>query len=466
MTGRAVTRKTSKTDSGGAIDMTVTLSRLSDHGNEIEGVQTITTLEPVSAGLVAATVAGNALEFYDFVTYAFFAVYIGKAFFPAATPFTSLLLSVGVFGVGFVSRPLGGVLIGRYADRAGRKPAMLLTIGLITLGTLGLAVTPSFAQIGPMAPAIVTLCRLVQGLALGGEVGPSTAFLIELAPKHRRGYYASWQFASQGIAMFAAGLVGVALTGSLTSAELETWGWRVPFALGLLLLPLALYLRRRMPETLVQPLAQMTARSGAPAAERPRLWDHSRLIVLSVLVILGATVSTYIGTYMTSYAITTLKLPPTIAMTATVVVGIVTFAFSLLGGWLCDRVGRKPVMLIPRILLVLVTYPAFLILIELKTATALFAVTAILASLTALTTAGSLVALPELFPKSLRATGLSIGYAVGVSVFGGTTQFIVTWLIGTTGNAAAPAWYVTIASVVTALAMFALPESRNREVHD
>ena len=442
--------------------MTVTFSRSSNRGNATDGVLAIVPGERVSPGLVAATVAGNALEFYDFVTYAFFAVYIGKAFFPEATPFTSLLLSVGVFGVGFVSRPLGGVLIGRYADRAGRKPAMLLTIGLITLGTLGLAVTPSFEQIGPAAPVIVTLCRLVQGLALGGEVGPSTAFLIELAPKDRRGYYASWQFASQGLAMFAAGLIGVALTGSLTSAELESWGWRVPFALGLLLLPLALYLRRRMPET----LAQTTAHADAPAMAPPRLRHHSRLIILSVLVILGATVSTYIGTYMTTYAITTLKLPPTTAMAATVVVGIVTFAFSLLGGWLCDRVGRKPVMLIPRILLILVTYPAFLVLIELKTATALFAVTSILAALTALTTAASLVALPELFPKSLRATGLSIGYAVGVSVFGGTTQFIVTWLIGTTGNAAAPAWYVTIASVVTALAMFALPESRSREVHD
>lgn len=439
--------------------MTVTLSRLSKHGSEVGGASAIASGERVSAGLVAATVAGNALEFYDFVTYAFFAVYIGKAFFPAATPFASLLLSVGVFGVGFVSRPLGGVLIGRYADRAGRKPAMLLTIGLITLGTLGLAMTPSFEQIGPAAPVIVTLCRLVQGLALGGEVGPSTAFLIELAPAKRRGYYASWQFASQGIAMFLAGLIGVALTGGLTTAELENWGWRVPFALGLLLLPLALYLRQRMPETLVQATAH-------PDAAPPQLRHHSRLILLSVLVVLGATVSTYIGTYMTTYAITTLKLPPTTAMTATVVVGFVTFAFSLLGGWLCDRVGRKPVMLIPRILLVLVTYPAFLVLIELRTATALFAVTSILAALTALTTAASLVALPELFPKSLRATGLAIGYAVGVSVFGGTTQLIVTWLIGVTGDAAAPAWYVTIASVVTALAMFALPESRNREVHD
>src|ERR1700712_4640240 len=159
--------------------------------------------------IVAATVAGNALEFYDFVTYAFFAVYIGRTFFPASTALGSLLLSVAVFGVGFVSRPLGGILIGALADRAGRKPAMLLTIGLITVGTLGLALTPSYASIGLAAPIIVVGCRLVQGLALGGEVGPSSAFLIESAPAHRRGFYASWQLASQGIATLVAGVFGI-----------------------------------------------------------------------------------------------------------------------------------------------------------------------------------------------------------------------------------------------------------------
>ena len=194
------------------------------------------SLPPCAAGVskkvVAATVAGNALEFYDFVTYAFFAVYIGKTFFPASTALGSLLLSVAVFGVGFVSRPVGGVLIGAFADRAGRKPAMLLTIGLITVGTLGLALTPSYASIGLAAPVIVVLCRLIQGLALGGEVGPSSAFLIESAPAAQRGLYASWQLASQGIATLVAGALGIAMISMLTPAELQAWGWRVPFAAG------------------------------------------------------------------------------------------------------------------------------------------------------------------------------------------------------------------------------------------
>lgn len=406
--------------------------------------------------VIAATVAGNALEFYDFVTYAFFAVYIGKTFFPATTPLTSLLLSVAVFGVGFVSRPLGGLLIGAYADRAGRKPAMLLTIGLITVGTLGLALTPSYDSIGMAAPVIVVLCRLVQGLALGGEIGPSSAFLIEISPPGQRGLYGSWQLASQGIASLLAGGLGMALTSALTPAELQAWGWRVPFALGLLLIPIALYLRRSMPET---------SERGALATGQPSaLRQHSGLIMLAALVVLGGTVSTYVGMYMTTYAITTLKFAPTVAMAATVVVGLTTLIFALLGGWLCDRFGRKPVMLIPRVLAALLTYPAFMLLVEQKSTTALLAVTALLAALTAVSGAASLVAIPELLPRSIRATGMSLAYAIGVALFGGTTQFVITWLIGATGNPASPAWYVALTSAITALAMIALPEGRDKTV--
>jgi MFS family permease len=414
----------------------------------------------VSKRVVAATVAGNALEFYDFVTYAFFAVYIGKTFFPASTPLGSLLLSVAVFGVGFVSRPLGGILIGAFADRAGRKPAMLLTIGLITLGTLGLALTPSYASIGIAAPIIVVLCRLIQGLALGGEVGPSSAFLIESAPPQQRGLYASWQLASQGVATLVAGAFGILMISMLTPAELQAWGWRVPFAVGLLLLPLAFYLRRSMPETLhAAPLhAENVGMKG--------LLRQRRIITLAVLVVLGGTVSNYVGNYMTTYAIATLKFPPLIAMGATVMVGIATLAFSLLGGWLCDRYGRKPVMLVPRIATAVLTVPAFGLLVSHPTPGTLLAVTTFLAALTAVSGAASLVAIPELLPRGIRATGLSIAYAVGVALFGGTTQFIVTWLIGATGNPAAPAWYVAGTSVITAIAMLALPESRDRALED
>ena len=414
----------------------------------------------ISPKVVAATIIGNALEFYDFVTYAFFAVYIGKAFFPASTPLGSLLLSVAVFGVGFVSRPLGGILIGAYADRAGRKPAMLLTIGLITVGTLGLAITPSYESIGVAAPIIVVLCRLVQGLALGGEVGPSSAFLIESAPAARRGLYGSWQLASQGAAGFVAGVFGMALTSSLAPAELQAWGWRVPFAVGLLLIPLAVYLRRAMPETLEHGTA------SAARAESVSVLSHKRLILLSIMAILGGTVSTYVGNYMTTYAITTLKFAPTVAMAATVVGGLSTVVFALLGGWMSDRIGRKPVMLVPRLAAALLSYPAFLLLVNLKTPMALFGVTILLGALTAISGAASLVAIPELFPRRIRASGMSIAYAVGVALFGGTTQFVVTWLIGATGNPASPALYVTATSVIAIVGMALLPETGKRALKD
>jgi MFS family permease len=408
----------------------------------------------VSTAVVAATVAGNALEFFDFVTYTFFAVYIGQTFFPSSDDFTSLLAAVGVFGVGFVFRPLGGILIGAYADRAGRRPAMLLTIVLITVGTMGLALTPSYESIGMAAPVIVILCRLVQGLALGGEVGPASVFLIEAAPKGKRGLYSSWQLASQGLAVLAAGLLGLGLALVLDKEALRVWGWRVPFVLCLLLVPVAFYLRRAMPETFEQ---------GAKV-ERARLGDHTKLIVLAVLLILGGTVSTYVSNYMTTYAIATLHLPPATALTATVVGGVALFVGALAGGWLADRYGRRGTMLWPRLLLTLTTWPLFVLLAHQPSAGTLYLATAVLTVLTAIGSTASLVVIPELLPRSIRATGLSIAYAVGVSLFGGSTQFVITWLLKVTDDPTSPAWYVTATSVITLAAMWVMPESRDRDI--
>ncbi len=410
--------------------------------------------------VVAGIVAGNAIEFYDFVTYAFFAVYIGRAFFPASTPYSSLLITVAVFGVGFFARPIGGVLFGVIADRAGRRSALLLTIALITFSTLAMVLTPSYASIGIGAPIVVVLCRLLQGLALGGEVGPSSAFLIEAAPSSRRGLYASWQLASQGAGILLAGLFGMTLSATLSHQDMLDWGWRVPFLVGLLLVPIAFFVRRKMPETLHDaPIAAVNR--GTQGLSRQR-WR----IVLAILVIIGGTVSTYVGNYMTTYAVATLKMPTVWAMIATVVVGLCTLIFSVVGGWLADRYGRRPTMLWPRIGAALMTLPAFALLVAYPTVGMLLAVSGLLATLTAISGSASLIAIPELFPRGVRATAMAIAYAVGVAVFGGTTQFIITWLIHATRSPAAPAWYVTGASVITALAMLAMPESRGRRLED
>lgn len=409
--------------------------------------------------VVVAAVLGNALEFYDFATYAFFAVYIGQTFFPAPTPFASLLLSLAVFGVGYVFRPLGGVIIGAFADRAGRKPAMLLTIVLITVGTMGLALTPSYESIGIAAPIIVVACRLIQGLAIGGEVGPASAFLIEIAPTGRRGLYGSWQLASQGLAALTAGAIGFALSLVLSKEELAAWGWRVPFLLSLLLVPVGLYLRRAMPETLGDRPKQAKAWSST-------LGRHAYLLVLAVLIILGSTVATYVGGYMTTYAISTLRLPPQIALAATMVGGLATTLFAVLGGWLSDRHGRRSVMLVPRILIVVATWPSFLLLNQYPSAMTLFVATVSLTALTAMSAAAALTAIPELLPRSVRAGGLAIAYAIGTSLFGGTTQFVATYLIGATGDPSSPAWYVTAATLVSIVAILALPRGSAEESRD
>jgi MFS family permease len=408
----------------------------------------------VRAGVVAATVAGNAIEFYDFLCFAYFAAYISRAFFPGGDPYADLLKTLAVFWSGFLLRPLGGVVIGAYADRAGRRPAMMLTIALITVGTMGLALIPSYASIGVAAPVLLVLCRFVQGFALGGEVGPASVFLIEAAAPNARGFYASWQIASQGLAGIAGGIVAVALSLALTPAELADWGWRVPFLVCLALIPLAIYLRSEMTETVDRRATSPTTAQG--------LAGNARYVALGVLLIIGGTVSTYVGLYMATFAIVTLKLPATVSLSATLVGGLATFVFALLGGWLGDRFGRKSLVLWPRIALCVLIWPLFLWMAAAPSAMTLWLATAATTGLTALSAGISLVILPELLPNRARATGFAVSYAVGVSIFGGSTQYVIAKLIQVTGNPAAPAWYVVLTSLVTIGAVLALPETRGR----
>jgi MFS family permease len=423
----------------------------------MSAIATDVTLAPrATPRVVAAAVAGNAIEFYDFLCFAYFAVYIAGAFFPGGDDFTNLLKTLAVFWSGFLFRPLGGIVIGAYADRAGRRPAMLLTIALITIGTMGLALTPSYASIGVAAPVLLVICRIVQGFALGGEVGPASVFLIEAAPPNARGFYASWQIASQGLAVMSAGALGVLLSLILSKQQLADWGWRVPFLLCLLLIPIALLLRGEMPETL--------DRDAPRPAPGEGLAGNAKYIALGVLLIIGGTVSTYVGNYMSTYAITTLNLPPTVSLAATLIGGATTFACALLGGWLGDRYGRKALVLWPRVALAIAIWPLFLMMSSAPSATTLWMATVVNAGLTALSAGISLVILPELLPKRARATGFAVSYAVGVSIFGGSTQLVVAWLIKVTGNPVAPAWYVMLASLVTIGAILALPETRDRKL--
>jgi MFS family permease len=399
---------------------------------------------------VFAVAVGNGLQFYDFVTYAFFASQIGRTFFPSQTPGASLLASLATFGVGFLTRPLGALVIGRFADRAGRKPAMMLSFMLIGAGVIGLPLIPSYASIGMLAPVLAIGFRLLQGFALGGEVGPSTAFLMEAAPPLRRGLYVSFQATSADAAVCIAGLVGVVLASLLDAPALDAWGWRVALLLGAVIIPVGFVLRRTLTETLQAP---------AQLDEEPAAGPYGRIVVLGLILLSTATTTNYLLEYMTTYASVTLGMPARIAFGATAVIGFTGLICDSLGGWLSDRYGRKPIMIVPWLFLAVAVFPSFWLLDHERTGFALYATCGLLAGISTLSSATIIVAVTESLPRGVRSTGIALIYALSISVFGGSTQFAVAWLIRATGNPLAPAWYMFCGVVIGILALLQLPET-------
>jgi MFS family permease len=406
------------------------------------------TLPPVLKRQIAAVAVGNALEFYDFTTYAYFAKQIGDSFFPSHVPLVSLMASLAAFGIGFAGRPVGAILIGAYGDRVGRKPAMLLSFGLMGIAILMLAFTPSFAAIGLAAPVIVVLARLLQGVAVGGDVGPTTAFLLEAAPEAQRGFYTSLQYSSQGVSTLLGGLVGVALTNLLDPAALTDYGWRIAFLLGASILPIGFIIRRALPETL---------HGDAAASSDSQQWSW-RPVVLGFFVLGGATVGFYVLAYLTTYASVVLHMKANVSFAATVVFGLANIIFSALAGALSDRFGRWPLMVIPRALFTLGIYPAFVLIVHNRDALTLLGAAFILGALGQMGVTG-FVALSEALPKRVRSAALATTYAVAISIFGGTTQFNVTWLIVHTGDVMMPAYYLTVAAIVSLVAMAMMRET-------
>lgn len=418
-------------------------------------METSETRGSVPARHVAAVVVGNALEFYDFLTYAFFAVYIGRTFFPSNSPTSSLLASLGTFAVGFVTRPIGGFVIGRMGDRVGRKPAMILSFSLMGIAITGLALTPSHAMIGVAAPVLVILFRMVQGFALGGEVGPTTAFLLEAAPPERRGFYTAFQAWTQDLSILISGLVGFGLANLLSEQQLQDFGWRIAFLLGAAIVPFGLMLRHSLPETFHAP--EKSKRERVPL--RPLL----PVVVIGLMLLANATIGTYISSYMTTYAIATLHMRANVAFAATVVVGLCGVTFDLVSGALSDRIGRKRMMIMPATLLLVSILPAFYAISHYRTTATLLVATAVMATFSSLSTCPVIIWLTESLPAAIRSGGVAIVYAVSIAVFGGSTQYSVTWLIKATGNRLAPAWYWIVALTIGLAAMVAARESAPRK---
>lgn len=411
--------------------------------------------------LIVATTIGNAMEFFDLTVFSFFAVLIGKLFFPVHAESAQLLLAVATFGVGFVTRPLGGIVLGIYADRYGRVAAMKLTFLLMALGTGLIGLMPTYAQIGVAAPVLVVIARLLQGVSAGGEVGASTTLLAEQAPPARRGFVTSWQFASQGGAAMVGALVGAWLSHSLSPADLESWGWRLPFLSGMLIAPVGVYLRSQLEE-------EHTPAVSTPGATNP-LWvvlkHYPRMALAAFSLVVGGTATHFIVLYyMSTYAIKVLHLPMSASLLSGSVAGLLMMVLSPLSGLLSDRYGRKPILQASRLALTLLIYPGFVLLNSYPSLSTLLMVIGVLSALHAFNAGASGPLLAEIFPKEARATGMSLAYALAVAIFGGFAQLIVTWLIDTTGNLNSPAWYVIGCGLLAFVAALFVTDRTNQHI--
>lgn len=399
------------------------------------------------ARLIVATSLGNALEWFDISVYAYFAVYISRAFFPAHDQYTSLLLTFGTFGLSFLARPIGGLMLGTYADRYGRKASLLVSIVMMTFGTLAVALMPTFDTIGVVAPLLVIIARLVQGFSAGGEFGSSTAFLVEHMPG-RRGFVASWQFASQALSGLLGSGFGALLTSAMTPADLQAWGWRIPFFFGVLIGPIGIYIRNHVDDATAPPAAKHDTPVWTVFAEQ------KLRVILAIGALAVSTAVNYMIVYMPTYVVKTLNLPPTVGFVAAFAANIAVAVLTPVAGMASDRVGRTRHMIAIGVVMLFSIFPAFLLLTGRPTPGVIVLAVVAFGTLKALYFGPLAALMSELFPPATRATGLGLSYNIGVTAFGGMGPAIMTWLGGFAliGDLA-PGYYLTAVCVLSLWAL-------------
>lgn len=383
---------------------------------------------------------GNLVEWYDWYVYSAFSLYFAKVFFPSGDTTAQLLNTAAVFAVGFLMRPIGGWLMGIYADRHGRRAALLLSVWLMCGGSLIIALTPGYAQIGIAAPALLLLARLIQGLSVGGEYGTSATYLSEMATHRHRGFYSSFQYVTLIMGqLLALGVLILLQRVFLSSEQLDAWGWRIPFVIGALTAVVALLLRRGMAETESFKRAANTPSIGLMR----RLLQHPRQLATVVGLTMGGTLAFYTyTTYMQKYLVNSAGMSRT---DATMVSAATLFLFMLLQplvGALSDRIGRRPVLISFGVLGTLLTVPILSALKDVHTVwEAFFLIMAALIVVSGYTSINAVVK-AELFPTEIRALGVGLPYAVTVSIFGGTAEYIALWFKDI-GHESGFYWYVT-----------------------
>jgi MHS family proline/betaine transporter-like MFS transporter len=428
-------------------------------------------MQPAASGTgesrraVTAATFGNVLEWYDFSVYAFFAATIGRLFFPSDDPTASLLATFAVFGVGFVVRPLGGIVVGWMGDRYGRRPALVLTIMLMAGGTVMIGLLPTHATIGALAPALLVVARLLQGFSAGGEWGGSTAFMVEWAPEGRRGWYGSFQQMSVAAGLLLGSGIGALVSTTLPPEAVEGWGWRVPFLLGGVLGVVGQYMRRHVEETpAYRAAAQADGATPAAAGATAPTASGWALGARAFGFTIFWTVSYYIFlNYMPTFTRAHAGLTPGQSLWANTI-GLVALVLLIpLTGRLSDRVGRKPLLLASCAFFALLTWPLMSMMLgsggDFMT---IVGIQLLFGIAIALFSGPGPAAIAEIFPTRGRSTWMSASYALAVAIFGGFAPYIATWLIANTGSPMSPAFYVIAAAVISFATIALLPETARR----
>ena len=396
------------------------------------------------AGAVFRVTSGNFLEQFDFFLFGFYATQIASAFFPASSDFASLMMTFAVFGAGFLMRPLGAIVLGAYIDDVGRRKGLIVTLSIMASGTLLIVLVPGYATIGLWAPALVLVGRLLQGFSAGAELGGVSVYLAEMATPGRKGFYTAWQSASQQVAIIVAAALGYALNQSLAPAQISEWGWRIPFAVGCVIIPFIFLLRRSLQET--EAFAQRTHRPGMKQVVAT-LGQNWGTVLAGMLMVAMTTSAFYLITvYAPTFGKTVLNLSTTDALLVTLLVGVSNFIWLPIGGALSDRYGRKPMLLTMTLLTIATAYPALSFLATAPSFAHMLEVLLWFSFLYAMYNGAMIPALTEMMPVEVRVAGFSLAYSLATAVFGGFTPAMSTWLIHETGDKAAPAYWLSFAA--------------------
>ena len=411
---------------------------------------------------IVRVVSGNFLEMYDFMVYGYYASAIARTYFPSHNPVTSLLLSLLAFAAGFVMRPVGAIVLGAYLDHHGRRKGLILTLLLMAIGTLLVAIVPSYAAIGMLAPALVIAGRLLQGFSAGVELGGVSVYLAEIATPGHRGFYCAWQSASQQVAVVFAALIGLGLQTLLPAEAVSAWGWRIPFLIGCLIVPFLFLIRRSLQET----EAFLARKRPAFKAILRSMLTNSRVVLLGVALVLMTTVSFYLITaYTPTFGEQVLKLSSFDAFVVTLCVGVSNFFWLPIMGAVSDRIGRRPLLLACTALALFTAYPVLRWLASAPDFGRLLAVELWLSFLYASYNGALIAALTEIMPADVRSTGFSLAYSLATTV-GGSSLAISQWLIQVTGDRAAPGLWLSFAALCgLAGTLIAFRHPASRQAH-